>query len=157
MSGETASGEIGHGVRVQVADDYPHLCRGRAVDGRRLPDPRRITDWAEVRARHVNEWTTWLLGQYSDFYANNQFRGLQQFFKWCATEPRPNPVAHLKPPKVGDKLVPVFTEAELAIFAALTVTHLDKVLAPYVNRATSSMVIRAITGGKSCRSPSRRS
>ena len=57
-------------------------------------------------------------GRYSDAYANNQFRALQQFFKWHATEdpdePRPNPVANLKPPKVGDKLVAVFTEDELA-------------------------------------------
>jgi site-specific recombinase XerD len=84
--------------------------------------PGGITDWADVRARHVNEWTIWLLGQYSDCYASNQFRALQQFFKWHATEdpdePRPNPVANLKPPKVGDKLVPVFTEAELAAMLA---------------------------------------
>jgi hypothetical protein len=48
--------------------------------------PGGITDWADVRARHVNEWTIWLLGQYSDCYASNQFRALQQFFKWHATE-----------------------------------------------------------------------
>jgi integrase/recombinase XerD len=45
-------------------------------------------------------------------------RPLQQFFKWHATEdpdePGPNPTASLKPPKVGDKLVPVFTDEELA-------------------------------------------
>ena len=50
------------------------------------------------------------------------FRALQQFFKWHATEdpdePRPNPVANLKPPKVGDKLIPVFTEDELAAMLA---------------------------------------
>jgi len=38
-----------------------------------------------------------LLGRYSDCYASNQFRALQQFFKWHATEdpdePRPNPMA----------------------------------------------------------------
>ena len=84
--------------------------------------PAGITDWADVRARHVQEWTVSLLGRYSDSYANNQFRALQQFFKWHATEdpdePRPNPVANLKPPKVGDKLVPVFTEDELAAMLA---------------------------------------
>jgi site-specific recombinase XerD len=79
--------------------------------------PNGITDWADVRARHVQEWTVTLLDQYSDSYASNQFRALQQFFKWHATEdpdePRPNPVANLKPPKVGEKLVPVFTDEEL--------------------------------------------
>ena len=63
-----------------------------------------------------------LLGRYSDSYANNQFRALQQFFRWHATEdpdePRPNPMAKLKPPKVSEKLVPVFTEAELAAMLA---------------------------------------
>ena len=80
--------------------------------------PNGIKFWDDVKARHVQEWTVTLLGRYSDSYANNQFRALQQFFKWHATEdpdePRPNPMANLKPPKVGDKLVPVFTEDELA-------------------------------------------
>jgi integrase/recombinase XerD len=70
-----------------------------------------------VRAWHIREWTVTLLGRYSDSYASNQFRALQQFFKWHATEdpdePRPNPMASLKPPKVADKLIPVFTEDEL--------------------------------------------
>ena len=74
-----------------------------------------FTDWDGVRARQVQEWTVTLLGRYSDSYANNQFRALQQFFKWHATEDpdeqRPNPMAGLKPPKIGDKLVPVFTDA----------------------------------------------
>jgi integrase/recombinase XerD len=80
--------------------------------------PAGLTDWDEVKARHVQEWVITLLGRYSDCYANNQFRALQQFFKWHATEdpdePRPNPMAGLKPPKIGDKLVPVFTDGELA-------------------------------------------
>ena len=66
----------------------------------------------------MQEWIITLLGRYFDCYANNQFRALQQFFKWHATEdpdePRPNPMASLKPPKIGDKLVPVFTGDELA-------------------------------------------
>ena len=79
--------------------------------------PNEVKFWADVRTRHVQEWTIALLGRYSDSYASNQFRALQQFFKWHATEdpdePRPNPMANLKPPKVADKLVPVFTEDEL--------------------------------------------
>jgi site-specific recombinase XerD len=84
--------------------------------------PAGVADWSQVTARHVQEWTVTLLGRYSDCYANNQFRALQQFFKWHATEdpdePRANPVVGLKPPKVGDKLVPVFTEDELAAILA---------------------------------------
>ena len=80
--------------------------------------PAGFTDWDGVRAKQVQEWTVTLLGRYSDSYANNQFRALQQFFKWHATEDpdeqRPNPMASLKPPKIGDKLVPVFTDDELA-------------------------------------------
>jgi site-specific recombinase XerD len=80
--------------------------------------PAGLADWDEVKARHVQEWIITLLGRYSDSYANNQFRALQQFFKWLATEdpdePRPNPMASLKPPKISDKLVPVFTDEELA-------------------------------------------
>jgi site-specific recombinase XerD len=80
--------------------------------------PADITGWEEVKARRVQEWIITLLGRYSDCYANNQFRALQQFFKWHATEDpdeqRPNPMVGLKPPKIGDKLVPVFTDDELA-------------------------------------------
>jgi site-specific recombinase XerD len=80
--------------------------------------PAGFTDWGEIRAKQVQEWTITLLGRYSDSYANNQFRALQQFFKWHATEdpdePRANPMLALKPPKIGDKLVPVFTDDELA-------------------------------------------
>jgi site-specific recombinase XerD len=80
--------------------------------------PAGLADWDEVKAKHVQEWIITLLGRYSDSYANNRFRALQQFFRWHATEdpdePLANPMAGLKPPKIGDKLVPVFTDAELA-------------------------------------------
>jgi site-specific recombinase XerC len=84
--------------------------------------PAGLLDWSNVKAWHVQEWTVTLLGWYSDAYANNQFHALQQFFKWHATEdpgePRPNPVAGPMPPKVGDQLVAVFTEDELAALLA---------------------------------------
>jgi site-specific recombinase XerD len=84
--------------------------------------PAGVTDWADVRARHVRQWTVWLLGNYADSYASNQFRELQQFFRWLATEdpdePRPNPMARLSPPKVADKLVPVIADDELAAMLA---------------------------------------
>ena len=81
-----------------------------------------LADWADVTAKHVQEWIVTLLGRYSDQYANNQHRALQQFFKWLATEdpdePRPNIMANLRPPKIDDKLVPVFTADELAALLA---------------------------------------
>jgi site-specific recombinase XerD len=80
------------------------------------------TRWDQVSAQDVQRWTVRLLGLYSDAYARNQFRALQQFFRWFATEdpdePRPNPMANLRPPRVGDKLVPVFTDEELAAMLA---------------------------------------
>jgi site-specific recombinase XerD len=64
-----------------------------------------LSDWSDVKARHVQEGTVTLLGRYSDAYASNQFRALQQFFRWHATEdpdePRPNPVAGLSRRRSG--------------------------------------------------------
>jgi site-specific recombinase XerD len=59
-------------------------------------------------------WPGWL-GRYSDSYASNQYRALQQFFKWLAAEDElPDPRAGLQPPHVADKPVPVFTGQELS-------------------------------------------
>ena len=56
----------------------------------------------------------WLLDRYSSAYASNQYRALQQFFKWLAAEDElPDPMAGLRPPRVTGKLVPVFTGEEL--------------------------------------------
>lgn len=75
-------------------------------------------DWSAVTADDVREWMVFLLETYSDSYANNQYRALQQFFRWYGEdEDVPNPMARLKPPKVGVKVVPVFTEEELKSLA----------------------------------------
>jgi site-specific recombinase XerD len=72
------------------------------------------TRWEGVRKRDVQEWVAWLLGRYSAAYASNQYRSLQQFFRWLAVEEEiPDPMAGLKPPRVPDKPVPVFTGDEL--------------------------------------------
>jgi len=56
----------------------------------------------------------WLLDRYSSAYASNQYPALQQFFKWLAAEDQlPDPMARLQPPRVSQKLVPVFTSQEL--------------------------------------------
>jgi hypothetical protein len=56
----------------------------------------------------------WLLSRYSDSYASNQYRALQQFFRWQSEEvDLPDPMARLRAPIVRDKLIPVFTSGEL--------------------------------------------
>ena len=56
-----------------------------------------------------------LLDRYSPAYASNQYRALQQFFKWLAAEDElPDPMAGLAPPRVTAKLVAVFTPEELS-------------------------------------------
>ena len=72
------------------------------------------TRWEEAARRDVQEWIVWLLDRYSAAYASNQFRALQQFFKWLATEEEiPDPMAGLRPPAVPDKPVPVFADGDL--------------------------------------------
>jgi integrase/recombinase XerD len=70
--------------------------------------------WEEVSRQDVQRWIVWLLGRYSSAYASNQYRALQQFFRWLAAEDEiPDPMAGMRPPPVPDKPVPVFTAGEL--------------------------------------------
>src|ERR1022692_1304042 len=72
------------------------------------------TWWEEASRQDVQEWIVWLLERYSAAYASNQYRALQQFFKWLAAEDEiPDPMAGLKPPGVPDKPVPVFAAGDL--------------------------------------------
>ncbi|HEX6448177.1 MAG TPA: phage integrase N-terminal SAM-like domain-containing protein [Trebonia sp.] len=72
------------------------------------------TDWAGVDREDIQRWMVWLLDNYSDAYASNQYRALQQFFRWWSDEEDlPDPFAKLRPPRVTEKLVPVFTDQEL--------------------------------------------
>jgi site-specific recombinase XerD len=75
--------------------------------------PGRVS-WQQVGRQDIQQWMAWLLGRYSSAYASNQYRALQQFFKWLAAEDElPDPMAGLRPPRVTGKLVPVFTHEEL--------------------------------------------
>jgi integrase/recombinase XerD len=68
-----------------------------------------------VGGQDVQRWMVRLLARYSSAYTSNQYRGLQQFFKWLAGEEElPDPMAGLQPPRVTEKLIPVFTSAELS-------------------------------------------
>ena len=70
--------------------------------------------WEQVGRQDIQQWMAWLLDRYSSAYASNQYRALQQFFKWLAAEDElPDPMVGLQPPRVPDKLVPVFTGQEL--------------------------------------------
>ena len=70
--------------------------------------------WEQVTSRDIQQWMTWLLDRYSTAYASNQYRALQQFFKWLAAEDElPDPMQGLQPPHVAGQLVPVFTPEEL--------------------------------------------
>jgi len=80
-----------------------------------LLDQTSRAAWAQVGGQDVQRWMVRLLGRYSDAYVSNQYRALQQFFKWLAAEEEmPDPMARLHPPKVTRKLVPVFTSTELS-------------------------------------------
>ena len=73
------------------------------------------TRWEQVSGQDIQRWMVQLLGHYSDSYASNQYRALQQFFKWWAgEEDLPDPMARLRPPRVTEKLIPVFTSGELS-------------------------------------------
>jgi hypothetical protein len=70
--------------------------------------------WEQVSSRDIQRWMAWLLDRYSTAYASNQYRALQQFFKWLAAEDElPDPMQGLRPPRITGKLVPVFTGEEL--------------------------------------------
>src|SRR5260221_491278 len=61
-------------------------------------------NWEEVGGQDGQQWVGWLLERYSHAYASNQFRALQQFFKWLAAEEEiPDPMAGLKPPYVPER------------------------------------------------------
>jgi site-specific recombinase XerD len=73
------------------------------------------TQWEQVSGHDVQRWLVHLLTLHSDAYANNQFRALQQFFRWLAEEEQlPDPMTRLRAQTVTDKLVPVFTSEELS-------------------------------------------
>jgi site-specific recombinase XerD len=80
----------------------------------RLPGQGSRASWKQVGSQDIQQWMAWLLDRYSNAYASNQYRALQQFFKWLAAEDLlPDPVEGLQPPHVTGKLVPVFTAEEL--------------------------------------------
>ena len=48
----------------------------------------RRASWEQVDGQDIQRWMVQLLERYSNAYASNQYRALQQFFKWLAAEGR---------------------------------------------------------------------
>lgn len=75
---------------------------------------RDVTDWADARPQHVQEFIIGVLETRSAGYANNLFRALQQFAKWFAIEEeQPNVMAGMKPPMLPEQETPVLREEHL--------------------------------------------
>jgi integrase/recombinase XerD len=69
-----------------------------------------VNDWRKVKTGHIKLYVIYLaeVMRYGDGYVNNQFRALQQFWKWLAAEESvANPMVGLSPPRIGEKLVPL--------------------------------------------------
>jgi site-specific recombinase XerD len=70
--------------------------------------------WEEVNSSHVRGWMIALLEVNKPGYANNQFRSVQQFWKWwAAEEDLPNPMLGLTPPTVPEQPVDVLRKEAL--------------------------------------------
>jgi hypothetical protein len=70
---------------------------------RRRPPALRnlLVQMEQVSGPDIERWMVSLLGRYSHAYASNQYRALQQFFKWLADEDEfPDLMARLHPPKL---------------------------------------------------------
>ena len=78
---------------------------------RKLAADRGISDLAAVSRQDIERHMASLLGRYSPGYASNQYRALQQFYKWLAAEDEcPDPMAGMKVPAAVPKAVPVFAD-----------------------------------------------
>jgi site-specific recombinase XerD len=76
--------------------------------------------WDQVAKADLEDWLGDLLAERSAGHASNQYRAVQQLFKWLAAEEEipGNPMATMSPPKVEEKLVPVLTDVQLkALFS----------------------------------------
>jgi site-specific recombinase XerD len=88
-------------------------CLDHDLDEATRTDIKAYVIWMKETARKRN-------GEpFSEGYINNQFRALQQFYKWLAEdEGRANPTAGMTPPKIHEKLVPVVGDAEIEALLA---------------------------------------
>lgn len=82
---------------------------------------------------------------YDKGYANNQYRAIQQFWKWYAAEEDvPNPMAGMSPPEIPEKLIPVIAEQSLG----RVVSQCDKGKDFESRRDAAILRLYAATGGR---------
>lgn len=69
----------------------------------------------EVGRTEIEGYVSWLLGRVADSTANQEYRSLQQFFRWLFEEGdiSVNPFDRMRPPKIEQKEVPVISPADI--------------------------------------------
>lgn len=75
-------------------------------------DPRLVT---EIGKEQIEGYITDRLAEASDSTANQEYRSLQQFFRWLFEEGDidVNPFDRMRPPKIEEKEVPVITDEQM--------------------------------------------
>ena len=73
-------------------------------------------DVGEVGRDQIERYVSWLLGRVSDSTANQEYRSLQQFFRWLFEEGdiSVNPFNRMRPPRIEQKEVPVISTDDIA-------------------------------------------
>ena len=104
---------------------------------------RPVTGARDITATHLRAFMSHLLRLHKPATANNRYRGLQQWFRWMASEEEIeySPFAKLSPPTVPEEPVPV-----------VPVEHIKAVLARPVSR-TSTRTSTGTRGRTSTESP----
>jgi integrase/recombinase XerD len=83
----------------------------------------QLTSWEAITRPHLRAYMAWFQQHatrpdgkpYAKGYANNQYRAIQQYWKWWAEEEDlPNPMLGMTPPKPGEKVVPVLLDEQLS-------------------------------------------
>lgn len=78
-----------------------------------LKETQGLESWTAVTKTNVRKHLAAVLDGHTHSYANNQFRALQQFFKFLENEEEiKNPMTGMKPPSIPEKLVPVISADE---------------------------------------------
>ncbi|MDQ6938023.1 MAG: tyrosine-type recombinase/integrase [Actinomycetota bacterium] len=73
--------------------------------------------WEQVGKADLEGWIGHLLDTRTSGHASNQYRAVQQLFRWLAEEDEipANPMARMRPPALEEKLVPVLTDEQLRL------------------------------------------
>lgn len=132
-----------------------------------LIDTNAADDWSAVTKKVLERYMDWFQheakrcgcgrpqrhpGQecpqakpYDRGYANNQYRAIQQFWKWYAAEEDvTNPMLGMSPPEIPEKLVPVIADPSLGKF----ISQCDKGKDFESRRDAALLRLYAATGGR---------